>query len=52
MEQTSTRARPRYEQPELRALGTVQGLTQQDKRFGPTDGMTWQGVDITNNSAP
>jgi hypothetical protein len=41
-----------YEAPALRLLGSVPELTQQlqDKKFGPTDGFTFQGISITNAS--
>lgn len=39
-----------YEAPVLRALGTLHELTQMDKKYGPTDGYTFQGVAITNAS--
>ena len=41
-----------YEAPALRLLGSVPELTQQlqDKKLGPTDGFTFQGVSITNAS--
>ena len=39
-----------YKSPELRVLGTVQELTHQDKRLGPTDSFTFMGIPITNNS--
>jgi hypothetical protein len=39
-----------YESPELRVLGTVQELTQQDKMLGSADGFTLLGIPITNNS--
>lgn len=39
-----------YKSPELRVLGTVQELTQQDKMLGSADGFTLLGIPITNNS--
>ena len=41
-----------YEAPALRLLGSVSELTQQlqDKKLGPTDGFTFQGISITNAS--
>ena len=40
-----------YEAPALRLLGSVSELTQQiDKKVGPTDGFTFQGISITNAS--
>ena len=41
-----------YEAPALRLLGSVPELTQQlqDKKLGPTDGFTFQGISITNAS--
>jgi hypothetical protein len=41
-----------YEAPTLTVLGTVESLTeQQDKKYGESDGFTFLGVSITNNSA-
>jgi hypothetical protein len=40
-----------YEPPILKTLGTVHDLTLGDKKYGPTDGFTFQGVAITNSSA-
>jgi hypothetical protein len=40
-----------YEAPVLSLLGTVHELTElQDKRWGETDGFTFQGVPIANAS--
>jgi hypothetical protein len=40
-----------YEAPKLTVLGSVEGLTeQQDKKFGASDGFTFMGISITNNS--
>jgi hypothetical protein len=39
-----------YEAPALKVLGTVHSLTQTDKKYGTSDGYTFLGVDITNNS--
>jgi hypothetical protein len=39
-----------YESPLLISLGAVHDLTQQDKKYGASDGMTFMGVSITNNS--
>ena len=40
-----------YEAPRVIELGSVHGLTQtQDKKFGESDGFTFMGVAITNNS--
>jgi hypothetical protein len=36
--------------PELTVHGNVEKITQQDKTFGATDGLTFQGVPIRNNS--
>jgi hypothetical protein len=38
--------------PAIRQLGSVSALTQQlvDKKVGPTDGFTFQGVPIANAS--
>lgn len=41
----------KYEAPTLRVVGPVHAVTQtQDKKIGPTDGFTFQGVSITNAS--
>jgi hypothetical protein len=39
-----------YERPALQVLGSVHSLTQQDKKWGTSDGYTFMGVNITNNS--
>ncbi len=39
-----------YQAPILRVVGSVHDLTQIDKKYGPTDGYTFQGVSITNSS--
>ena len=40
-----------YEAPALSVLGSVHVLTQtQDKKYGVSDGMTFMGNSITNNS--
>jgi hypothetical protein len=39
-----------YERPALEVLGSVHCLTQQDKKYGASDGYTFMGVNITNNS--
>jgi len=39
-----------YERPELKDLGSLQALTQQDKQFGQSDGFTLNGIPITNAS--
>ena len=45
-----TQKRP-YTTPVLTAHGTLEALTKQiAKRFGPTDGFTFQGNPITNVS--
>jgi hypothetical protein len=41
-----------YEAPELVEIGSVTELTfSTDKRFGQTDGFTFQGIPISNASA-
>lgn len=48
-----SRAAKQYEAPKLTVLGRVSELTLSDtvdKRAGPTDGLTFQGVPITNAS--
>jgi hypothetical protein len=40
----------RYEPPVLEEIGSLHELTLQDKKYGSTDGFTFQGVPITNNS--
>jgi hypothetical protein len=43
---------PTYEAPKLTVLGSVHGLTQvQDKKYGHSDGFTFQGISITNASS-
>jgi hypothetical protein len=39
-----------YEPPALEVLGTVADLTLVDKKYGDTDGFTFQGVPIANAS--
>ncbi len=40
-----------YVTPRLTVYGSVGRLTQvQDKKYGPSDGHTFQGVPISNNS--
>jgi hypothetical protein len=39
-----------YEPPALEVLGTVADLTLVDKKYGATDGFTFQGVPIANAS--
>jgi hypothetical protein len=39
-----------YEPPVLEEIGSLHELTLQDKTYGSTDGFTFQGVPITNNS--
>ncbi len=39
-----------YEAPAMKVLGSVHELTQQDKKFGPTDGYTLMGIAIANAS--
>jgi hypothetical protein len=36
--------------PQLTRLGRVEEITQQDKTWGVSDGLTFQGVDIRNVS--
>ena len=41
-----------YERPAVRVLGSVGELTlMQDKKWGATDGFTFQGVPIANASS-
>jgi hypothetical protein len=39
-----------YEAPKLIVLGALGDLTLGDKKYGPTDGFTFQGNPITNSS--
>ena len=39
-----------YAAPRIVELGKVEQLTLQDKKFGSSDGFTFLGVPITNNS--
>jgi hypothetical protein len=39
-----------YEPPVLEEIGSLHELTLRDKTYGSTDGFTFQGVPITNNS--
>jgi hypothetical protein len=50
MGQTTLGVKRTYKAPELRVLGTVQELTHQDKALGVSDGFTFLGIPITNNS--
>ena len=48
---TAVRTFHPYQPPTVRVLGRVQEITQlRDKKFGPTDGFTFQGVAITDAS--
>jgi hypothetical protein len=40
-----------YNAPSLKTLGSVHELTLQDKKLGDSDGFTFLGAPITNNSA-
>jgi len=42
--------KPAYAPPALTVLGSLHALTQQDKKYGSSDGFTFMGVDITNAS--
>ncbi|MCC6238274.1 MAG: lasso RiPP family leader peptide-containing protein [Dehalococcoidia bacterium] len=47
----AAQARRVYEQPRLEVAGSLVALTQAvDKKFGFSDGFTFQGVSITNAS--
>jgi hypothetical protein len=49
--ETSDRRAAGYEAPSLTVLGTLHGLTEdQDKKLGGSDGFTFLGQPITNNS--
>ena len=39
-----------YQRPEIRELGSLEELTLQDKDYGSSDGLTFQGVPIGNAS--
>lgn len=39
-----------YEAPVLRVVGSLHATTLQDKKYGQSDGFTFMGADITNNS--
>jgi hypothetical protein len=43
-------AKPAYTAPALTVLGSLHALTMQDKKFGASDGFTFMGIVITNNS--
>lgn len=49
---TATQSRRgQYEAPALRVAGPIADLTkEQDKKLGPTDGLTFMGQAITNAS--
>jgi hypothetical protein len=52
MDHTETVKSPSYEAPSLTVLGTVAELTLWcDKRYGSSDGFTFQGAPITCSSA-
>lgn len=40
-----------YQPPRLTVLGTVHGLTLQDKKYGNSDGFTFNSISITNSSS-
>jgi hypothetical protein len=53
--QSTTRnlGRRQYTTPQLAVHGTLEEVTQQlepNKQVGPTDGFTFQGIDISNIS--
>ena len=49
--ETSDRRTAGYEAPSLTVLGTLHGLTEdQDKKLGVSDGFTFLGQPISNNS--
>ena len=50
MSDLKTIAKLAYTPPALTVLGSLHALTMQDKRYGTSDGFTFMGVDITNNS--
>ena len=50
MSDLKTIAKPDYTPPALTVLGSLHALTMQDKKYGYSDGFTFMGVDITNNS--
>lgn len=37
-----------YKKPEIRELGSIEELTLANKKFGPTDGNTFNGAPISN----
>ena len=39
-----------YEAPKLKVVGLVAELTEQDKKFGDSEGFTFLTIPITNNS--
>lgn len=43
-------AQSAYEAPKLTVLGSLHALTMQDKKLGQSDGFTFMGQAITNNS--
>ena len=48
---TANRRDAGYEAPSLKVLGTLHGLTEdQDKKLGGSDGFTFLGQAISNNS--
>lgn len=50
MSEQKTTEKPEYEAPSVSVLGSLHALTMQDKKYGSSDGFTFMGVDITNNS--
>jgi hypothetical protein len=51
VDRKALRRLPAYEAPSLTVLGTLHGLTEDtDKKLGETDGFTFLGQPITNNS--
>ena len=39
-----------YERPQIKDLGSLQALTQQNKDFGGNDGFTFQNIPVGNAS--
>ena len=50
MQDPKTTTKSDYRAPQLRVLGSLHSLTQQDKMYGQSDGFTFMGVSITNAS--
>ena len=50
VQESQSNAKTAYEAPRLTVLGSLHAQTMQDKKYGQSDGFTFMGASITNNS--